>query len=94
MCCVSRGDLSSQLPPSLQLSHEVLSLLGPELQQLYQYLEVDFDPLHLCCKVTPILESLETQEHLKQYVEFIREITLVRLIKQVRNGHTRELFVL
>lgn len=87
VCYVTIGGVLHSNPLfllSLQLSHEVLPLLGPELQQLYRYLEVDFDPLHLCSKVMPILESLETQEHLKQYVEFIREITLVRLIKQVR----------
>lgn len=70
-----------------QLNQDVLQLLSPELQQLYEYLEVDFDPLHLCSKVTPILESLDSQESLKQYVEPLREITLVRLIKQVKGSH-------
>ena len=66
----------------LQL-HHVLQLLSTELQQLYQYLEVDFDPLHLCSHVTPILDSIEQQENLGQYVPLLKEITLVRLIKQV-----------
>ena len=71
------------MPSSLQLHHNVLHLLSPELQQLYQYLEVDFDPLHLCSHVMPILESLEEQENLGQYVPLLKDITLVRLIKQV-----------
>lgn len=70
-----------------QLHHDVLQLLSPELQQLYQFLEVDFDPLHLCSKVTPIFESLDSQNTLKQYVEPLKEITLVRLIKQVEHRH-------
>lgn len=57
-----------------------------ELQELYQHLEVDFDPLELCAKVVPILEQLEEQEHVGQYVGLLREITLVRLIKQVKGG--------
>lgn len=61
----------------------MLQLLSPELQQLYQNLEVDFDPLHLCAHVMPILESLEEQENLGQYVPLLKDITLVRLIKQV-----------
>jgi len=47
-------------------------------------LEVDFDPLHLCSKVLPILEGLESKEVLGQYVEPLKEISLVRLIKQVK----------
>lgn len=78
----------SSCAPLLQLSHDVLQLLSPELQQLYRYLEVDFDPLHLCSKVMPILEGLDSQESLKQYVEPLRDITLVRLIKQVKGGLT------
>lgn len=61
----------------------MLQLVSPELQQLYQYLEVDFNPLHLCHNVMPILDSLEEQENFKQYVELLKGITLVRLIKQV-----------
>lgn len=76
--------IHSLFPPSLKLQHNVLHLLSPELQKLYQFLEVDFDPLHLCSNVVPILEELETQEHLSQYVQLIKDITLVRLIKQVR----------
>lgn len=64
-----------------------MQLLAPELQQLYHYLEVDFDPLHLCSNVMPILKELEEQEHLSQYVELLRDVTLVRLIKQVKGRH-------
>ncbi len=65
----------------------MLQLLSPELQQLYQYLEVDFDPLHLCAHVMPILESVEQQENISQYMPLLKEIMLVRLIKQVGKGH-------
>lgn len=38
--------------------------------------------------MVPILESLDAQENFKQYVEPLQEITLVRLIKQVKGRHT------
>ena len=55
----------------------------PELQQLYSCLELEFIPLQLSKRVTPILESLEEDEILKQYIEPARDVMLVRLIKEV-----------
>lgn len=77
-----------------QLYYNVLQLLPLELQQLYQYLEVDFDPLHLCEHVMPILEGLKEQEQCTQYVKPLESIILVRLIKQVKGQHTLALFLL
>ena len=54
-----------------------------ELQQLYQLLEQEYDPLSLCSRVTPILTSLEDNESLKQYVDPLKEIMIIRLIKEV-----------
>ncbi len=56
---------------------------SPEIRQLYQYLEVEFDPLLLSQRVVPILEGLRENTELGQYVDALQEITLVRLIKQV-----------
>ena len=79
----------------LQLKQDVLQLLSPELQNLYDYLEMEFDPLHLSSKVVPILDGLDELETLKQYVEPLKEIVLVRLVKQVKGGpflkHTLQL---
>lgn len=62
----------------------MLQFVPAELQQLYQYLELEFNPLLLCKRVSPILEGLASDEILKDYSEPLREITLVRLIKEVR----------
>jgi len=64
----------------------VVSTAMPQLQQLYQYLEVEFDPLHLCNKVKSILTSMvdvEETSYLNQYIPALEEITLTRLVKQV-----------
>ena len=67
----------------MQSRHNIIQHTSPELQQLYSCLEVEFNPLQLCKKVTPILEGLEEDEILKQYIEPAREVLLVRLIKEV-----------
>lgn len=56
---------------------------SPDIRQLYQYLEVDFDPLLLSERVLPILERINEGVELGQYVDSLKEVTLVRLIKQV-----------
>ena len=64
----------------------VVSTAMPQLQQLYQFLEVDFDPLHLCTKVKSILtfmSGIEETSYLNQYVSALEEITLTRLVKQI-----------
>ena len=56
------------------------------LQDLYQWLEVDFHPLKLCDRVQTTLKFVENSEDmtlLQQYLPALREITLVRLLKQV-----------
>ena len=62
----------------------MLQFVSSELQQLYHCLEEEFDPLDLCCTVTPILEGLEGNSLLCHYVEPLKEVAVVRLIKQVQ----------
>ena len=45
---------------------------------------MEFNPLQLCKKASPILEGLEEDETLRQYVEPAKDVLLVRLIKEVR----------
>lgn len=61
----------------------MLQYVPAELQQLHQYLELEFNPLLLCKRISPILEGLESDEVLKEYTESLRETTLIRLIKEV-----------
>lgn len=58
--------------------------MSQEINQLYQCLEFDFNPLSLCRKVKPLLESLSAIEDTAVYVGSLREVTLVRFVKQVR----------
>jgi len=64
----------------------VVTAASPELQNLYNWLEVDFHPLSLTRKVDQQLKSFESMPEfaaLTQYSAPLRDMTLVRLIKQV-----------
>merc|ERR1712212_664872 len=81
----------SQPPTRLTLLKDcvrfgVVGAAGKELQDLYNWLEVDFHPLTLCGKVDERLKLIEENEDfssIKQYTEPLRDMTLVRLLKQV-----------
>ncbi|CAB4055807.1 EIF3A [Lepeophtheirus salmonis] len=58
----------------------------PETQNLYHHLEVDFNPLKLCFRVQSFVEYVEQSEELsflEQYIPPLKDITLVRLLKQI-----------
>uniref|UniRef100_A0A182N4L8 Eukaryotic translation initiation factor 3 subunit A n=1 Tax=Anopheles dirus TaxID=7168 RepID=A0A182N4L8_9DIPT len=63
----------------------VLQLAAPQFRQLYQLLEVEFDPLNLCDHVQKIVTDLEadTNSVYAQYVQALKDVTLVRLVRQI-----------
>merc|ERR1719357_2267091 len=64
----------------------VVAGASQELRDLYNWLEVDFHPLSVCRKVDERLKMIEEQEDfaaIKQYTEPFRDMTLIRLLKQV-----------
>merc|ERR1719347_1361015 len=80
-------------PPTRQsllkdcLRFGVVGNANSELQDLYNWLEVDFSPLNICRKVedrlTMISESTDEFSAIKQYTQPLRDMTLVRLLTQV-----------
>jgi len=65
----------------------VIEAALPQVQDLYRFLEVDFHPLHLCRRVEKGLRFVEEAEELSSllggYVAPLKDVTLVRLLKQV-----------
>ena len=59
-----------------------------ELQELYRWLEEDFYPLKLSQRIASPIAFMSEKKDLKQYVDAIHDITIMRLIKQVRKPHT------
>jgi translation initiation factor 3 subunit A len=62
----------------------ITTCVSPELMQLYDCLQTEFNPLTLCKKVQPLIESLSSNASLSIYIEPLKEITLVRFVKQVK----------
>lgn len=64
---------------------KVLDYASPQMQALYNHLEVEFDPLHLCQHVQKAIDEFKSDENslLQQYVPALQEITVCRLIRQV-----------
>lgn len=63
----------------------VVTLASKQLQDLYNWLEVEFHPLLLCERVNTVIEALQSDENtsLQQYIPALQDVTLVRLIRQV-----------
>lgn len=63
----------------------VVSLSSPQLQELYDLLETEFQPLTLCSRVDEVITSLQNEDNsiLDQYVHALQDVTLVRLVRQI-----------
>ncbi|CAG5135673.1 unnamed protein product [Candidula unifasciata] len=81
--------LMLQTPPTRQtlvkdlVRHGSIQFAFPELQNLYQFLEVDFHPLNLYKKVKPVIDFIEQNDDLAQYVPQLEDIIITRVLKQV-----------
>lgn len=65
-----------------QVRLNVVNLATAQLQELYNCLEVDFNPLTLCKRVQAVTDSLQGHGD-EQYIPPLQDVTLVRLIRQV-----------
>jgi translation initiation factor 3 subunit A len=74
------------------LSKTVSARIRPELKELYDILEVQFDPLTICKKIAPIMQQLQANAEFSKYVGPIHQIILTRLLQQVRSGSFRTNF--
>ncbi|CAG2202678.1 EIF3A [Mytilus edulis] len=63
--------------------YNVLQYVSPELQNLYQWLEVEFHPLKLHERVKSSMEFINQNDDLNQYLNSLEEIVITRVLKQV-----------
>ncbi|XP_026680344.1 eukaryotic translation initiation factor 3 subunit A-like [Diaphorina citri] len=77
--------LGLQQPPTRQsllkdiVRLNIISLAAPPYQNLYSWLEVEFNPLELTSRVASLLPNLEDE----QYAAPLRDVTLVKLMLQL-----------
>ena len=62
-----------------------MPVVHSELQDLYRWLEEEFHPLQLSQRISAPVAFMSEKKDLRQYVTAIQDITIMRLIKQVRN---------
>ncbi|KAF2131894.1 eukaryotic translation initiation factor 3 110 kDa subunit [Dothidotthia symphoricarpi CBS 119687] len=65
------------------LSKGLLRRARPEIRDLYNILEVDFHPLSICKKISPILSQIGADEEMKKYVAPLQQVILTRLFQQL-----------
>lgn len=66
-----------------QVKFNLIQYVVPELNNLYQWLEVEFHPLKLSARIAPSIEYIEQNEDLAQYVPALEGIIITRVLKQV-----------
>uniref|UniRef100_A0A8H7TM79 PCI domain-containing protein n=1 Tax=Bionectria ochroleuca TaxID=29856 RepID=A0A8H7TM79_BIOOC len=65
------------------LSKSLLQRARPEIRDLYNILEVDFHPLSICKKISPILTKIGADAEMERYVVPLQQVILTRLFQQL-----------
>ena len=65
------------------MSKGLLKRAKPEIRELYEILEVDFHPLSICRKISPILTQIGSDPELEKYVLPLQQVILTRLFQQL-----------
>lgn len=65
------------------LSKSLLRRAHPEIRDLYNILEVDFHPLSICQKISPILSQIGADEEMQKYILPLQQVILTRLFQQL-----------
>ena len=65
------------------LSKGLLQRVRPEIRALYNILEVDFHPLSICKKISPILTQIGADPEMEKYVQPLQQVILTRLFQQL-----------
>ncbi|SPO01119.1 related to translation initiation factor eIF-3 [Cephalotrichum gorgonifer] len=55
----------------------------PEIRELYNILEVDFHPLSICQKISPILTKIAEDPEMAKYIQPLQQVILTRLFQQL-----------
>ncbi|KAK2747540.1 eukaryotic translation initiation factor 3 subunit A [Myotisia sp. PD_48] len=65
------------------LGKGLLARARPEIRDLYNILEVDFHPLSICRKISPILKQIGADPEMEKYVLPLQQVILTRLFQQL-----------
>jgi translation initiation factor 3 subunit A len=65
------------------MSKGLLKRARPEIRELYNILEVDFHPLSICQKISPILAKIGADADMEKYILPLQQVILTRLFQQL-----------
>ncbi|KAF3024292.1 hypothetical protein G7054_g502 [Neopestalotiopsis clavispora] len=65
------------------LSKSLLQRARPEIRDLFNILEVDFHPLSICQKISPILTKIGADPEMEKYILPLQQVILTRLFQQL-----------
>ena len=65
------------------LAKGLLKRCRPEIREIYNILEVDFHPLSICKRISPILTEISSDPDLEKYVLPLQQVILTRLFQQL-----------
>ncbi|GAO16938.1 hypothetical protein UVI_02046230 [Ustilaginoidea virens] len=65
------------------LSKSLLQRARPEIRDLFNILEVDFHPLSICEKISPILTKIGEDSEMERYILPLQQVILTRLFQQL-----------
>ncbi|KAL9044737.1 MAG: hypothetical protein Q9214_002143 [Letrouitia sp. 1 TL-2023] len=65
------------------MSKGLLKRAKSEIRELYQILEVDFHPLSICKRISPILTQIGSDPDMGKYVVPLQQVILTRLFQQL-----------
>jgi translation initiation factor 3 subunit A len=65
------------------LAKSLLRRARPEIRDLYNILEVDFHPLSICQKISPILTQIGEDTEMQKYIVPLQQVILTRLFQQL-----------
>jgi translation initiation factor 3 subunit A len=65
------------------MSKGLLKRARPEIRDLYNILEVDFHPLSICQKISPILTQIGADADMEKYILPLQQVILTRLFQQL-----------
>lgn len=65
------------------MSKGLLKRCRPEIRELYNILEVDFHPLSICKRISPILTKIGADTDMAKYVQPLQQVILTRLFQQL-----------
>lgn len=65
------------------LNKGLLKRVRPEIRELYNILEVEFHPLSICKRISPILKQIGANPDMQKYVIPLQQVILTRLFQQL-----------